>query len=193
GIVEMDMGHLTGSGLWARSHRSRLPGAALSTVRVVRPFDQGAGVSEPICTRRFRQSSLERVRIVSMVQGRDLSTCRLFTGYLPGYRTCTTQVELDAAHRRLYLHLASVSRFSVALDHAAAGVLAATLAADGACAVPCRHERGDRLLGAHPHTEPGVVPYSERQFDPTQAGGPMSLYLYVGEAAAERITITFTR
>jgi hypothetical protein len=132
--------------------------------------------------------------IVHMVDGRDLSTCRLFTGYLPGYRTCTTQVELDAPHRRLWVHLASVSRFSVSLAASAVEVLAATLEHNGVCAVPCRHdERGDVLLGAHPHNEAGVVPYADRGFDAALDGGPMQLYLYLDESDSDRIEIAFTR
>lgn len=129
-----------------------------------------------------------------MVDGRDLSTCRLFTGYLPGYRTCTTQVELDAPHQRLWVHLASVSRFSVSLDAAAVDMLASTLEHNDVCAVPCRHEeRGELLLGAHPQAEPGVVPYADRGFDAHLDGGPMQLYLYLDQADTDRIEITFTR
>jgi hypothetical protein len=132
--------------------------------------------------------------IVRMVDGRDLSTCRLFTGYLPGYRTCTTQVELDAAHQRLWVHLASVSRFSVALGTSSVDALASTLDRNGVTAVPCQHEqRGRVLLGAHPHNESGVVPYAERGFDTQLNGGPMQLYLYLDEAEPNRIEITFTR
>lgn len=129
-----------------------------------------------------------------MGDGRDLSTCRLFTGYLPGYRTCTTQVELDAAHARLCVHLASVSRFSVALRAGAVDVLADALRFDGVCAVPCSHDsRGTLLLGAHPHVDPGVVPYSDRGPDAHVSGGPMCLYLYLDESDDNRIEITFTR
>jgi hypothetical protein len=129
-----------------------------------------------------------------MGDGRDLSTCRLFTGYLPGYRTCTTQVELDAAHSRLCVHLASVSRFSVALRPPAVEVLADTLDSDGVCAVPCAHEhRGTLLLGAHPHIDPGVVPYADRGPDVHVEGGPMRVYLYLDESDDNRIEITFTR
>jgi hypothetical protein len=132
--------------------------------------------------------------IVRMVDGRDLSTCRLFTGYLPGYRTCTTQVELDAPHQRLWVHLASVSRFSVALAIDSVDVLASCLDQNTVCAVPCHHdERGRVLLGAHPHAESGVVPYAERGFDAQLHGGPMQLYLHLDEAESERIEITFTR
>jgi hypothetical protein len=132
--------------------------------------------------------------IVRMVDGRDLSTCRLFTGYLPGYRTCTTQVELDAPHQRLWVHLASVSRFSVALAASDVDVLASTLERNGVCAVPCEHDQGGRvLLGAHPYTESGVVPYAERGFDSQLNGGPMRIYLYLDETDPNRIEITFTR
>lgn len=128
-----------------------------------------------------------------MVDGRDLSTCRLFTGYLPGYRTCTTQVELDAPHQRLWMHLASVSRFSVALDAPAVDVLADTLEQGAVCAVPCHHdERGEVLLGAHPHVEAGMVPYAERGFDARLDGGPMQVYLHLDHAEADRIEIAFT-
>jgi hypothetical protein len=128
----------------------------------------------------------------SMVDGRDLSTCRLFTGYLAGYRTCTTQVELDASHHRLWVHLASVSRFSVALDANATDVLAAALADSQVCAVPCQHDSGRVLLGAHPDVEPGVVPYADREFDARLDVSPMRLYLYLDETEANRIQITFT-
>lgn len=132
-----------------------------------------------------------------MVDGRDLSTCRLFTGYLPGYRTCTTQAELDAPHERMWVHLASVSRFSVALGPTAVDVLAATLEQGGVCAVPCDHEeRGRVLLGVHPHTEndaeTGVVPYAERGAGAPWGGGPMLVYLHLDETDANRIEITFT-
>lgn len=128
-----------------------------------------------------------------MVDGRDLSTCRLFTGYLPGYRTCTTQVELDAPHLRLWVHLASVSRFSVSLAATAVDMLASTLERGGVCAVPCLHdERGEVLLGAHPHVEPGVVPYADRGFDASMDGGPMQLYLHLDDADTDRIEIAFT-
>ena len=128
-----------------------------------------------------------------MVDGRDLSTCRLFTGYLPGYRTCTTQVELDAPHVRLWVHLASVSRFSVALDATAVDVLATTLERGTVCAVPAWHdEHGDVLLGAHPHVDAGVVPYADRGFDAGLDGGPMQLYLHLGDPDADRIEIAFT-
>ncbi|HEX3787522.1 MAG TPA: hypothetical protein VHW44_06655 [Pseudonocardiaceae bacterium] len=129
-----------------------------------------------------------------MAEGRDLSTCRLFTGYLPGYRTCTTQVELGASHRRLWVHLASVTRFSVALVADAVDVLTTTLEDDGVCAVPCWHEqRGQFLLGVHPHAEPGVVPYSEREFAAQLTGGPMGVYLHLGPTESERVEIAFTR
>jgi hypothetical protein len=132
--------------------------------------------------------------IFGMVDGRDLSTCRLFTGYLPGYRTCTTQVELDAPHHRLWVHLASVARFSVALAADSVDVLATTLEDNGVCAVSCQHEqRGRVLLGAHPHTESGVVPYAERGFDAEFGSGPMRVYLHLDESDSERIEITFTR
>lgn len=128
-----------------------------------------------------------------MVDGRDLSTCRLFTGYLSGYRTCTTQVELDAGHHSLWVHLASVSRFSVALAAGAVDELAATLDGNAVCAVPCRHdEHGYALLGAHPDDEPGVVPYAERGFDTRLDSGPMRIYLHLDETEANRIDITFT-
>lgn len=128
-----------------------------------------------------------------MVHGRDLSTCRLFTGYLPGYRTCTTQVELDASHERLWIHLASVSRFSVELVAAAVEELATTLARNAVCAVSCRHDRhGQVLLGASPHTEPDVMPYAERGFDTQLDSGPMRLYLHLDDTEPNRIAITFT-
>jgi hypothetical protein len=129
-----------------------------------------------------------------MAEGRDLSTCRLFTGYLPGYRTCTTQVELSASHRRLWVHLASVSRFSVGLPASSVEVFTTTLHTEGACAVPAEHDqRGRVLLGAHPHTEPGVVPYSEREYTARFTGGPMGVYLNLGPNDSDRVEIAFTR
>jgi hypothetical protein len=131
---------------------------------------------------------------LAVVDGRDLSTCRLFTGYLPGYRTCTTQVELDAAHHRLWVHLASVARFSVSMASSDVDVLTITLAQDGVTAVQCLHDyHGRVLLGVHPHTEPGVVPYADRDFDSKLDGGPMRLYLHLDDTERNRIEITFTR
>jgi hypothetical protein len=129
-----------------------------------------------------------------MAEGRDLSTCRLFTGYLPGYRTCTTQVELSASHRRLWVHLASVARFSVGLVAGSVEVFISTLEGEGACAVPAEHDqRGRVLLGAHPHSEPGVVPYSEREYSARFTGGPMGVYLNLGPNEPDRVEIAFTR
>ena len=51
---------------------------------------------------------------MAILDGRDLSTCRRFTGYLADRSICTSLVELDEAHRRLWIRLASVSRFCVA-------------------------------------------------------------------------------
>jgi hypothetical protein len=60
--------------------------------------------------------------------------------------------------------------------------------------VPCRHEeRGSVLLGVHPHTDNGVVPYAERDFDTQLDGGPMQVYLHLADTAPDRIEITFTR
>jgi hypothetical protein len=92
------------------------------------------------------------------------------------------------------MHLASVSRFSVALDTDAVDVLAAALDENTVCSVPCHHEECGRvLLGAHPHVESGVVPYAERGFDAQLNGGPMQVYLHLDEADHNRIAITFTR
>jgi hypothetical protein len=91
------------------------------------------------------------------------------------------------------MHLASVSRFSVALEGGAVDVLAAALAANAVCAVPCLHDGSGRvLLGAHPLIEAGVVPYAERGFDARLDTGPMLIYLHVDETDANRIEITFT-
>lgn len=129
-----------------------------------------------------------------MVEGRDLSTCRLFTGYLPGYRTCTTQVELSASHHHLWVHLASVARFSVALGMDSVDVLALTLETEDVCAVPAEHEdHGRVLLGVHPHTEAGVLPYAEREFAHRFTGGPMGLYLKLGATERDGVEIAFTR
>jgi hypothetical protein len=94
----------------------------------------------------------------------------------------------------LWVHLASVSRFSVALAIDSVDVLASCLDQNTVCAVPCHHDESGRvLLGAHPHAESGVVPYAERGFDAQLNGGPMQLYLHLDDAESNRIEITFTR
>lgn len=118
---------------------------------------------------------------MAILDGRDLSTCRRFTGYLADRSICTSLVELDEAHQRLWIRLASVTRFSVSLDKSAVDLLIETLEGPGACAVRCTHERGQRLLGADPVTEPGVVPHSDRR---TQ-GRPTRLYLHLDEPGGD--------
>jgi hypothetical protein len=100
---------------------------------------------------------------------------------------------LDETHRRLWIRLASVSRFSVALDAAATEQLIEALAEMGTCAVRCDHERGRRLLGAHPNRDPSVIPVAERRFSTLPDGGPMRLYLHLGASEVDRIDVTFTR
>jgi hypothetical protein len=102
-------------------------------------------------------------------------------------------VELDEAHRRLWIRLASVSRFSVALDRDAVDVLIETLQSTGACALRCEHARGQRLLGANPNYEPTVIPHSERMLSAPPHGHPMRLYLHPGDQADDQIDVTFTR
>jgi hypothetical protein len=133
---------------------------------------------------------------VAILDGRDLSTCRGFAGYLADRSICTSLVELDETHRRLWIRLASVTRFSVALDRSATGHLIDTLTgADNDAdtrlgpalgSVPCEHERGSRVLGAGPDPEPAVVPHSERRFGPR----PTRLHLRVGDDARDRIEVT---
>lgn len=130
---------------------------------------------------------------MAILDGRDLSTCRRFPGYLADRSICTSLVELDAAHRQLWIRLASVSRFSVALDRAATALLIETLAEMGTCAVRCDHERGPRLLGAHPNRDPSVIPVADRRFTGITDGGPMRMYLHLGADAVDRIDVTFTR
>jgi hypothetical protein len=130
---------------------------------------------------------------VAILDGRDLSTCRRFTGYLADRSICTSLVELDETHRRLWIRLASVSRFSVALDRNAATLLIDALDEVGTCAVRCDHEHGPRLLGARPNPEPWVIPHSERRFSAPPHGGPMRLYLHLNEDADDRIDVTLTR
>ncbi len=130
---------------------------------------------------------------MAILDGRDLSTCRRFTGYLADRSICTSLVELDEAHRRLWIRLASVARFSVALDPAATDILVETLTSTGACALRCEHARGQRLLGANPNCVPTVIPYSERTLSTPPHGWPMRLYLHLGDAAEDRIDVTFTR
>jgi hypothetical protein len=130
---------------------------------------------------------------VAILDGRDLSTCRRFPGYLADRSICTSLVELDEAHRRLWIRLASVSRFSVALDREAAARLIDTLDGTGTCAVRCDHEHGPRLLGVHPNRDPSVIPVAERRCGAYADGGPMRLYLHLSEEAVDRIDVTFTR
>lgn len=130
---------------------------------------------------------------MAILDGRDLSTCRRFTGYLADRSICTSQVELDETHRRLWIRLASVSRFSVALDHAAACQLIVNLVDVGTCAVRCEHEHGPRLLGAHPNPEPSLIPHSERRFSAPPHGRAMRLYLHLGDDPMDRIDVTLTR
>lgn len=125
---------------------------------------------------------------MAILDGRDLSTCRRFAGYLADRSICTSLVELDDTHQRLWIRLASVSRFSVWLDKPATDLLIDTLDTMGACAVRCTHADGSRLLGADPATEPAVIPHTERR----PGGRPMRLYLRLGAAEPERIDVTFT-
>lgn len=127
---------------------------------------------------------------MAILDGRDLSTCRRFAGYLADRSICTSQVELDEAHRRLWIRLASVTRFSVALDRAGTDQLIDTLAGGGTCAVRCEHEAGPRLLRVHPEPEPAIIPHSERRPDPW-SGPPMRLRL--GDDPDDRIAVTLTR
>lgn len=121
---------------------------------------------------------------------RDLRSLRRYVGYLPDRQRCTSQVELDAEHRRLWVRLASVTRFSVSLDAEAVGMLIETLEQGTVCAVPCRREDRVRwLLGAGPPTEPGMLPLFERAANIDYAGGPMRLSL---DYPDERIEIVFT-
>lgn len=130
---------------------------------------------------------------MAILDGRDLSTCRRFAGYLADRSICTSLVELDETHRRLWIRLASVCRFSVALDRDATDLLIATLADAGACAVRCEHERGPRLLGANPNPDPNVIPHSERRFSAPPHGRPMRVYLHLDDSSVDRIDVTLTR
>ena len=125
---------------------------------------------------------------MAILDGRDLSTCRRFAGYLADRSICTSLVELDEAHRRLWIRLASVTRFSVALDGAATTTLIDALASTTACAVPCEHAKGDHVLRAGPVTEPVVVPHTERR-----DGRPVRLTLHLGEADVDRIEVVLPR
>ena len=130
---------------------------------------------------------------MAILDGRDLSTCRRFTGYLADRSICTSLVELDEAHRQLWIRLASVARFSVALDKAAVDVLIETLDSAAACALRCEHAHGQRLLGANPNCAPTVIPQSERTLSTPPHGRPMRMYLHLGDGADDRIDVTFTR
>ena len=130
---------------------------------------------------------------VAILDGRDLSTCRRFTGYLADRSICTSLVELDETHRRLWIRLASVCRFSVALDQDATTLLIDALDGVGTRVIRCDHEHGPRLLGAQPSPQPWVIPHSERRFSAPPHGGPMRLYLHLSEDADDRIDVTLTR
>jgi hypothetical protein len=130
---------------------------------------------------------------VAILDGRDLSTCRRFPGYLADRSICTSLVELDETHRRLWIRLASVSRFSVALDRQATELLIGALTEMGTCAIDCEHEHGRRLLGAHPNRDPSVIPVAERRFTQAIEGRPMRLCLHLGAAPVDRIDVTITR
>jgi hypothetical protein len=72
-----------------------------------------------------------------------------FAGCRVGGDRCTTEIELDAERRWLWVRLASMARFSVALDVDAVDILAETLTDGSVCAVPCQHkDRGRWLLCA---------------------------------------------
>jgi hypothetical protein len=130
---------------------------------------------------------------VAILDGRDLSTCRRFAGYLADRSICTSLVELDEAHRRLWIRLASVSRFSVALDCAAADTLIDTLEQMDSCALCCETEHGERWLEARRNLEPTMIPHSERRLSAPPNGAPMQLYLHLGEALDDQIDVTLTR
>ncbi|HEX9335512.1 MAG TPA: hypothetical protein VF892_06490 [Pseudonocardiaceae bacterium] len=130
---------------------------------------------------------------MAILDGRDLSTCRRFPGYLADRSICTSLVELDETHRRLWIRLASVSRFSVALDRPSTELLIETLDETGTCAVRCEHEDGSLLLGAHPNRDPSVIPVADRRLTGAMDGRPMRLYLHLGADAVDRIDVTLIR
>jgi hypothetical protein len=130
---------------------------------------------------------------VAILDGRDLSTCRRFAGYLADRSICTSLVELDEAHRRLWIRLASVSRFSVALDSAATDMLIDALETMGSRALDCETEHGTRRLHAHRSEAPNLIPHSERRLSAPPNGAPMRLYLHLGETLADQIDVTLTR
>lgn len=130
---------------------------------------------------------------MAILDGRDLSTCRRFAGYLADRSICTSLVELDETHSLLWIRLASVTRFSVALDRPATDLLIDTLDTASARAVLCTHERGERLLGADPEPEPVVIPHSERCLSAPPHGQAMRLYLHISDDARDRIDVTLTR
>jgi hypothetical protein len=130
---------------------------------------------------------------VAILDGRDLSTCRRFAGYLADRSICTSLAELDEAHRRLWIRLASVSRFSVALDTAATDMLINALETMDSCAVRCEDEHGAQRLLAHRDPEPTVIPHSERRLSAPPNGAPMRLCLHLGERPDDHIDVTLTR
>ncbi|HEX5404712.1 MAG TPA: hypothetical protein VFX16_20680 [Pseudonocardiaceae bacterium] len=130
---------------------------------------------------------------MAILDGRDLSTCHRFTGYLADRSICTSLAELDETHQRLWIRLASVSRFSVALDTSTTDRLIDTLDEMGVCALRCEHEHGPRLLCADPNPEPGIIPHSERRHSSPPHGRPMRLYLHLSENPDDRIDVTLTR
>lgn len=129
---------------------------------------------------------------MAILDGRDLSTCRRFAGYLADRSICTSLVELDEAHLRLWIRLASVTRFSVALDVAGVERLIDALVAQVACVVRCEHEKGAHVLRADPAPEPAVIPHSERRIA-GRDGHPFLLSLHLSEADVDRIEVILPR
>jgi hypothetical protein len=129
---------------------------------------------------------------VAIVDGRDLATCLRFTAYLADRSTCTNLVELDENHHRLWLRLASVCRFSVALDGAATDVLINALHRMDVRAVRCEYSAGSRLLAVRPADDPTVIPQRERRLSAPPNGCPMRLSLQP-DAGDSGIEMTLTR
>jgi hypothetical protein len=130
---------------------------------------------------------------VAIVDGRDLATCLLFPAYLADRSTCTSLVELDETHRRLWLRLASLSRFSVALDQAATDVLIGSLDRALAGAVRCEHAEGMVVVRVRPAADLTVIPQRERRLSLPPNRGPMRISLHVNDNPAHEIDMILTR
>jgi hypothetical protein len=130
---------------------------------------------------------------VAIVDGRDLATCLHFPGYLADRSTCTSLVELDETHRRLWLRLASLARFSVALDQQATDALIGSLDRTIAGAVRGEHTDGMAVVRMRPTDDLSVIPQRERRLSLPPNRRPMRISLHLPDDPAPGIDMILTR